>query len=55
MKRFFVTPELIAEMRKLEAEGLTRKEIAEALNVAQSTVTRGLGPVKQYSPRYANS
>lgn len=48
MKRFLVTVELRTEIKKLEAEGLSRKEIADALNVAPSTVTRVLGAVRQY-------
>lgn len=48
MKRRFVTKEMVATMKRMEADGKTRKEIAEALDVAQSTVTRSLGAVQQY-------
>ena len=38
-----VTPELIAKMRQLEAEGMSRFEIAIQCGVAGATVTRRLG------------
>lgn len=42
-----ITIDLVEEMRRLEKEeGLTRSEIARRLDVAQSTVTKRLGPVK---------
>jgi len=48
MKRRFVTVEMREQMRRLEAEGKTRKEIAEAMDLDAGTVTRHLGAVRQY-------
>jgi DNA-binding CsgD family transcriptional regulator len=39
---------MVEEMKRLEAEGLTRAEIAEKLDVDRATVTRYLGAVRQY-------
>jgi DNA-binding CsgD family transcriptional regulator len=48
MKRRFVTEAMRIKMRELEAEGKSRKEIANLLNVEPPTVTRHLGPVRPY-------
>ena len=48
MKRRFVTEAMRIKMRELEAEGKTRKEIAELLKIEPPTVTRHLGPVRTY-------
>lgn len=48
MKRRFVTEEMKAKMREMEAAGKPRKAIAEALDVEPPTVTRHLGAVRQY-------
>lgn len=48
VKRRFVTQEMVERMRQLEAQGKTRAEIAEALDVDKGTVTRKLGAVRQY-------
>lgn len=48
MKRRFVTEEMKAKMRDLEACGKTRKEIARKLDLDAATVTRHLGAVRQY-------
>lgn len=48
MKRRFVTDELKQQMTELEASGKSRKEIAEILDLDPATVTRHLGPVRQY-------
>lgn len=48
MKRRFVTDEMKKEMAALAANGKSRAEIAEILDVAPSTVTKALGPVRPY-------
>ena len=48
MKRRFVDEALIAEMKRLERDGYTRREIAKALDVDPATVTKHLGAVRQY-------
>lgn len=48
MKRRFVTDDMKREMRRLEAAGKSRKEIAQRLDLDAATVTRHLGPVRQY-------
>lgn len=48
MKRRFVTAEMVERMKAMEAAGKTRAEIALALDLDKATVTRHLGPVRQY-------
>lgn len=48
MRRRFVTPEMIAEMRRLEADGWSRKNIADRMDLDPATVTKHLGAVRQY-------
>lgn len=48
MKRRFVTPEMVEQMKALEADGFTRKDIAERLDIDPATVTKHLGAVRQY-------
>lgn len=48
MKRRFITPEMVQQMKQLEAEGKTRREIALALDVDPATITKHLGAVRQY-------
>lgn len=48
VKRNLVTDEMKETMRELEAQGKTRKEIAQALGLEPPTITRHLGAVRQY-------
>jgi DNA-binding CsgD family transcriptional regulator len=48
MKRRFVTTEMVDEMKRMEAEGRSRKEIAEQMDLDAATVTRHLGAIRQY-------
>jgi DNA-binding CsgD family transcriptional regulator len=48
VKRRYVTEAVIKLMRSLEAQGLSRKEIADRLDLDPATVTRHLGAVRQY-------
>lgn len=48
MKRRFVNEDMKSKMRELEAQGKSRAEIAEQLDVDPATVTRHLGPVRVY-------
>lgn len=48
MKRRFVTEDMKRRMRELEAGGHSRKAIAQKLDLDAATVTRHLGPVRQY-------
>jgi len=48
MKRRFVTPEMVEQMKRLETEGKSRREIADLLDVTPATVTRSLGAVRPY-------
>ena len=51
MKRRFVDDEMLKEMRRLAEEGMSRKEIAEKMDIDPSTVTRCLGSVRPYNFR----
>lgn len=42
---------LVEQMRDMEAQGKSRKEIALTLNCTPAQVTRGLGPVRQWRGR----
>jgi DNA-binding CsgD family transcriptional regulator len=48
MKRRFVTHEMRLEMKRLEAQGKTRREIARVMDLDQATVTRHLGAIHPY-------
>jgi DNA-binding CsgD family transcriptional regulator len=48
MRRQFVTPEMVVEMKRREAEGMSRKEIADLMNLHPASVTKHLGAVRQY-------
>lgn len=48
MKRRFVSEGVLKRMRQLEAEGLSRKEISDRLDLDPATVTRHLGAIRQY-------
>ena len=39
---------MVAEMKRREAAGETRKEIAHAMDLDPATVTKHLGAVRQY-------
>ncbi len=43
-----VDEEMKKKMREMEADGKSRKQIADAFNLHQSTVTKALGAVRQY-------
>lgn len=53
MRRRYVTEAVLKLMRKLEAEGLSRKDIAETLNLSPGTVTKHLGAERKYTWRRA--
>lgn len=44
-----LTDDLLKQMRELEQNCVPRAEIARLLNVHNSTVTKRLGPVRQYN------
>lgn len=46
-----VTPEILEQMRKAEASGMTRFDIALQFNIASATVTRRLGAKRKCSRR----
>lgn len=48
MSKKKITEEVIAQMRALEAEGKSRKEIADQFGVHPSAITRRLGAVRSY-------
>lgn len=48
MKRFIVRTTDVTRMKELEAQGKSRKQIADELNLHPSSVTRHLGAVRQY-------
>jgi Trp operon repressor len=48
VRRRFVTEALLKLMRELEADGLTRRQIAQQLNLDAATITRHLGSVRVY-------
>lgn len=47
-RRKDLTSEEVEQMKQLEAQGKTRKEIALAMGCNQSVVTRRLGAVRTY-------
>ena len=47
-RRKDLTSEEVEQMKQLEAQGKTRKEIASALGCDASAVTRKLGAVRTY-------
>jgi len=51
LTRRFVTESLLVLMRRLETEGKSRSEIAKLTGLTPATVTRQLGPIRQYGWR----
>lgn len=51
MKRRFVTEGVLRLMRRLEAEGKSRREISELTGLVPATVTKHLGATRRYGWR----
>ena len=47
-RRQNLTPEEVEQMKSMEAEGKSRKQIADAMDCTPASVTRRLGAVRAY-------